>query len=307
MDLFLAQIEIPEISIAAEELFTVGPVKFTNSNLTMFVVMAALSIFLITSTRKLTMIPGRRQAFVELIVESLRNFVVSTSGNANLSRRIFPLMTTLFLFIICANYVGILPGVGHAIYVNKEYPVKAAELAEVQTLTPAQLKERHIVIHEGKFYEEHEVPLFRSPNADLNMTLAMSIIVVVLVQVVGIQTNGVGGYLSEFKNPLAILEVFSRILSLSMRLFGNVFGGEVLVTVMYALTYTLVPAFFLAIELFFGGIQAFVFITLSTIYLALAATSHHGAAHGAHDAAHDGHRGEAGVTERAAAPLAGGD
>lgn len=306
MDPMFALVEIPKISLAAEELFRIGPLKFTNSNLTMFVVMIALATFLITSTRKLSMIPGRRQAFLELIIESLRNFVVSTSGNPRLSRNIFPLIATLFLFIICANYVGVLPGVGHAIHVAKEYPVPAAELAAVQRMTPEQRKTAHIVVHEGKFYEDLEVPLFRSPNADLNMTLAMAIIVVVLVQIVGIQANGVGGYLSEFKNPLAILEVFSRILSLGMRLFGNVFGGEVLITVMYALTFAFVPAFFLLIEIFFGGIQAFVFITLTTIYLAMAATPHHAAGHGAKDA-HGEHHGEGLVTEGAAAPLAGGD
>lgn len=307
MDPILALVEIPKISLAAEELFHIGPLKFTNSNLMMFIVMIGLSIFLITSTRKLSVVPGRRQAFVELIVESLRNFVVSTSGNPRLSRNIYPLMTTLFLFIICANYSGLLPGVGNSIVVHHEVAVPAAEVAEFRQLTPTERETRHIVEHDGNLYEREDFPLLRSPNADLNMTLAMAIIIVVLVQIVGIQTNGVGGYLSEFKNPLAIVEVFSRILSLSMRLFGNVFGGEVLVTVMYALTYAFVPAFFLAIEIFFGGIQAFVFITLSTIYLALAATAHHGGHDAAQSDAHGEHHGEGLVTEGAAAPLAGGD
>ncbi len=296
--------EIPKISLAAEELFSVGPVKFTNSNLMMFIVMIAVSVFLIGSTRKLTTIPGRRQAFVELMVESLRNFTAATSGNARLSRNIFPLVTTLFVFILCANYSGLLPGVG-SITLKKDVHVPAS--VDVAALSPEEIKAEHIIQKEGVYYyHDEKIPLLRSPNADLNMTLALAVIVVILVQIIGIQTNGVGGYLSEFKNPLAFVEVFSRILSLSMRLFGNVFGGEVLVTVMYALTYAFVPALFLLIELFFGAVQAFVFITLTIIYLALAATTHHGG-HEAHEEAHESPRGEGLVSDRAAAPLAGGD
>ncbi len=112
------------------------------------------------------------------------------------------------------------------------------------------------------------------------MTLALALIVMVLVQYYGIQANG-AGYFREFRNPMAIIELFSRILSLSLRLFGNIFGGEVLVTVMYALTFVLVPTLFLFLELFFGFIQALVFVVLTIIFISLAATEHHGGGHAA--------------------------
>jgi F-type H+-transporting ATPase subunit a len=108
----------------------------------------------------------------------------------------------------------------------------------------------------------------------------------VLVQVAGIQAQGVGGYLKELLTPiplapLHIIGEFARILSLSFRLFGNVFGGEVLVTVMYSLTYVLIPTVFLGLEIFFGAIQALIFTVLTVIYFSLAVAGHGG--HDQHD------------------------
>lgn len=295
-------ITIPKISLAPEELFHIGPLQITNSNLTMLIVMIAIAVFFIVSTRKLSTIPGRRQALVEFTIESLMNFTTSTSGNPRLARKIFPLIVTLFVFILCANYSGLLPGVG-SIYVKKDVPVPAS--VSVAQLTPAERQTEDIIQKsDGKFYyHDEKVPIFRSPNADLNMTLAMALIVTVLVQYYGIQANG-AGYFREFKNPMAIIELFSRVLSLSLRLFGNIFGGEVLVTVMYALTFVLVPTLFLFLELFFGFIQALVFVVLTIIFISLAATEHEGG-HGAHDGEHDERSPIA--TDLAAAPLGGGD
>lgn len=296
-------ISIPKISLAAEELFHIGPLQITNANLTMLIVMIAIAVFFITSTRKLSMVPGRRQALVEFSVESLLNFTTATSGNPRLARKIFPLIFTLFVFILCANYAGLLPGVG-SIYVKKDVPVPAT--VSVAQLTPAERQAEDIIQKsDGKFYyHDEKVPIFRAPNADLNMTLAMALIVTVLVQYYGIQANG-AGYFREFKNPMAVIEVFSRILSLSLRLFGNIFGGEVLVTVMYALTFVFVPTLFLVLELFFGFIQALVFAVLTIIFISLAATEHEGG-HGAHDGSEPDERSPI-ATDLAAAPLGGGD
>ncbi len=296
-------ISIPTISLAPEELFHIGPLQITNSNLVMMIVIIAIAVFFITSTRKLTTVPGRRQALVEYTVESLLSFTVSTSGNAKLARKIFPLIVTLFVFILCANYSGLLPGVG-SIYITKDVPVPAS--VAVAQLTPEERQTEHVIQKgDGKYYYQGEhVPIFRSPNADLNMTLALALIVMVLVQYYGIRANGVG-YFREFRNPMAIIELFSRTLSLSLRLFGNIFGGEVLVTVMYALTFVLVPTLFLFLELFFGFIQALVFVVLTIIFISLAATEHHGGGHAAASGEHDLRSPIA--DELSAAPLGGGD
>jgi F-type H+-transporting ATPase subunit a len=273
-------INIPRVSLPAEELFKIGPLEITNSNLTMMVVMVAILLFFIAVVRKLAIIPGRRQALAELAVDGLLGFTVSTAGSRSLGRKIFPLAATLFIFILCANYSGLLPGVG-SIYIKKDVVVTPSEIS---SLTAAQ-QARVIKKADGlQYLHDEQVPIFRSPNADLNMTLAMALIVVVLVQYLGIRAHGPGGYVKElftpaFLGPIHIIGELSRIVSLAFRLFGNIFGGEVLVTMMYALTFVLIPTVFLGLELFFGLIQALVFTILTIIYIQLAVAGH-GDSHG---------------------------
>lgn len=268
-------INIPHVSLPAEELFNVGPVSITNSNLQMLLVMAGIVIFFALVTRKLSLVPGRRQALAEIAVEGLFNFTVATAGSRSLARRIFPLAATLFIFILLANYSGLLPGVG-TIYVTKNVPVAAAQAAN---LKPEE-KSRLVTNPDGTMYlKDEHVPIFRSPNADLNMTLAMALIVVVLVQIMGLRAHGVGGYIKElftpvWLGPIHIIGEFARIISLAFRLFGNIFGGEVLVTMMYALTYLVIPTVFLGLELFFGLIQALIFTILTVVYIQLAVAGH---------------------------------
>jgi F-type H+-transporting ATPase subunit a len=268
-------INIPHVSLPAEELFKIGPLEITNSNLTMIIVMAAIVIFFITVVRKLAIVPGRRQALAELAVDGLLGFTTTTAGSKRLGRRIFPLAATLFIFILCANYSGLLPGVG-SIYIKKDV---AVDVAAVANLKPEE-KDRLITKADGMQYlHDEEVPIFRSPNADLNMTIAMALIVVVLVQYMGIRAHGPFGYIKElftpvFLGPIHIIGELSRIISLAFRLFGNIFGGEVLVTMMYALTFVLIPTLFLGLELLFGLIQALVFTILTIIYIQLAVAGH---------------------------------
>ena len=135
--------------------------------------------------------------------------------------------------------------------------------------------------------EEHHgptlVPLFRAPNADLNMTLALALVTFTTIQVVGIRAHGVGGRIKHmadppFLFPIEVVSEFGRIISLSARLFGNVFAGEVLLGVMYALANAIkiaiiplfVPVIFIFLELLFGTIQALVFALLTAIYVTMA-------------------------------------
>jgi F-type H+-transporting ATPase subunit a len=127
---------------------------------------------------------------------------------------------------------------------------------------------------------------FQSPNSNLSMTAAMAIVVFFLVQFFAIKTLGVGGYLKEFliPNPLHILTELSRPLSLSLRLFGNIYAGGVLVHTML-LTVPggfLITWVFLGLELFVGVVQALIFTMLTLVFLSIANTSHH-----AHDDSHD--------------------
>jgi F-type H+-transporting ATPase subunit a len=179
-------------------------------------------------------------------------------------RSILPPVLTIFLLVLIANYVGLLPGVG--------------------TINLTVVEEGH----------EAAVPIIRPASADLNFTLGLALVAFVLFVSWGIRANGLRGYLREtfvanppymtpLMTPIHIVSELSRIISLSMRLFGNVFAGEILLAVMLALTFAVVPALFLGLEAIFGAVQALVFALLTLTYITLAAAGHGGA----HDEAHD--------------------
>jgi len=292
------------VELAAEKLFSIGPIAFTNSMLMMFVVMGLLLIIFSSIARKAQIVPSRGQGFLELIVEFLLGLVEGTAGKG-LGRRIFPLIAGIFIFIAFSNYSGLLPGVGTIGYWHEE---SAAETENVQTHeqgTEATTGEEGAteettsgteainVDNEGgdeAATEEHHkvlVPFLRAPNADLNMTLAMALITFFVVQIAGIQAHGIGGRIKHMANPwwifpLELIQEFARIISLSFRLFGNIFAGEVLLAVMYAmaaaikiaLVPVLFPVIFLFLEVLFGTIQALVFALLTLIYITLAAAGH---------------------------------
>lgn len=233
--------------LAPEELFHIGPLNVTNSMVTTVLVvllLAALAFFL---SRGMKLIPGRRQNLLEAIVEALLGLVEGAAGR-RVARIILPLIGTLFIYIITANWFALLPGIGT------------------------------ILFGEG----DHKVPLLRAPNSDYNMTFAMALLVMVIVQIAGFTAHGFLGHLKEYRNPFNIIDEFARLLSLSVRLFANVFAGEVLVSVMLALSFlaffavipVVVPTVFLGLEVFFGLIQAVVFALLSLIYITLAVGGH---------------------------------
>lgn len=238
------------ISLSAEEIFKIGG-KFsvTNSLLTTWIVMLLLFLFSIFATRKLQLVPTRLQSIVEVVIDMLRDLfqgVLQEKVNT-----FFPLLATIFLFIICLNWVGLLPGVG--------------------TIGIEKIEEGHKAF----------IPLFRAGTADLNTTLALSLIVISVIQYSGLRSLGVG-YIKKFfnfSNPLnfyvGILELiseFSKIISFAFRLFGNIFAGEVLLTVIAFLMPLFAPLPFLGLELFVGFIQALVFSMLTTVFLSVATT-----------------------------------
>lgn len=297
----LAQTVLPPISIKAETLFDIpfpgGNIHFTNSMLQTMIVVAGIALFFFFATRKMNLVPKGLQNFGEAIVELLLGITEGTAGK-RVGRRIFPLVASLFIFILVANYSGLLPGVG-TIGGCQRHEVAAAttegtEAAPVEAEATGGLPTPNTtgVCKEGTEF----VPFFRAPNADLNMTLAMALLTVGVVQFAGIAAHGFGGYLKElatpaFLTPIHVIGEISRIISLSFRLFGNIFGGEVLVTVMYALLGGIYVGFatfiFLGVELLFGLIQALIFSILTLVFISTAVAGHAGNdEHGAHDAPH---------------------
>lgn len=236
--------------LASEPIAHLGPLTITNSMVTSLFVIVLLCIVAYLGTRRMQVVPGRLQALLEMVVEFLLNLSTDTAGQ-KAGRKVFPLVATFFIFILAANWMGLLPGFG-----------------SIKVLSP-----------EGHEY----VPLLRAANSDLNMTAAMALISITTVQVLGVVYNGVLGYIKHLATPIFLLPVHilsevSHIISLAARLFGNIFGGEVLMLVMYSLVPVLVPTVFAGLEALFGFIQALIFTVLSVVYMALAVGGEHGEA-----------------------------
>jgi F-type H+-transporting ATPase subunit a len=247
-----------------------------------------------------------------MVTEFLLNLVESTAGK-RVGRKIFPLIGSLFIFIIIANYSGLLPGVGTIQckswcgYEEESHAEEGEALIAYANGSGGDAAVRSAT--EGE--EEHHAPapFLRAPSADLNMTLAMAFITFTVVQIAGIAAHGVGGRIKHmadppFLFPIELISEVSRIVSLSFRLFGNIFAGEVLVTVMVTMSAAILektswiaifffglPTIFLLLEVLFGFIQALVFALLTLIYISLAAAGHddHGHEHEPHDERAHGH------------------
>jgi F-type H+-transporting ATPase subunit a len=322
MDISIGSLPVAKIDIhvelAAEKLFKIGPIPVTNSMLTMFIVMALILIVFSSIARRAQMVPGRGQGILEGIAEFLLGLVEGTAGR-RVGRQIFPLISGIFIFILFANYSGLFPGVGTIGKWDEEETTTSeeavlpsqAQLASIAT-TDAPLA---VAPQDEAAHKKVLVPFLRSPDADLNMTLAMALITFTVVQVAGIRAHGVGGRIKHMADPwwifpLEVVQEFARIISLSFRLFGNVFAGEILLAVMYAIANAvklavipiLFPVVFLGLELLFGTIQALVFALLTLIYITLATAGAHGDEDHEHEHGHEPAMGGA-----QAAPAGAGD
>jgi F-type H+-transporting ATPase subunit a len=242
------------ISVAAEPLIKIGGFIISNSMLVSIIVTLCLIVFAFWYSRQ-SQKKGKKPFFfilMQTIFAGLLSFFEGVAGKK--AKQFYPLLATFFIYIILANWSGLLPGVG-SIGIN-EY------------------------LHGKKVF----IPLFRGPTADINTTLALAIISVLTVQYFGIKNLGFLNYIKKYINlsgPIdffvGILEIvseFAKIMSFAFRLFGNIFAGEVLLTVMAAILPFLAPLPFLGLELFVGFIQALVFTMLSLVFMSVAVSSH---------------------------------
>lgn len=249
------------VAIEAEELFAIGPLSFTNSMVGALLASLVLLLGAWYISRRSTLVPGRLQAALELPIELLSGIVSSSSSRW---RSYVAVVLALFLMILVANWIGLLPGVG--------------------TIG---------ITHVDEAGHEAMVPLVRPASADLNFTLGLAIVAFVMFVYWGIKAHGGWGYLKELMGqplymaplmfPINIISELSRLISLSMRLFGNIFAGEVLLATMLALTTAtvfvlplafFVPGIFLGLELLFGLVQALVFALLAMTYISVAIAEH---------------------------------
>ena len=276
------------VSLAGEGILEIAGFTITNSLLTTWIVMAVLLILAWAGTRNITLVPSGLQNLWEMILEFLLGLCSSTAPAY--ARTIFPLFATLFIFIVTANWMALLPGV-NSITVQPPGAHAALSLGDlVPTAHAAAPAAAPAAAEEG---HASPIPLFRAANADMNTTLAMAVIAFIMIHASGIRIHGVLGYAKEIATPIfltpvkVVIECFVPV-SLSFRLFGNVFGGEMLLTVM---GFPVVAVLFMLLELLFGLIQAVIFSMLTLVFTALAVTVPEG--HG--DSAHEEHHGAEGA------------
>lgn len=241
------------ISLAPEAIFYIGSFPVTNSLVAAWItIIFLLVVTLILRSKALKSVPRGLQNVVEVVFEAFLGLIDGVTSDRKQSIKFFPIVVTIFIFILISNWAGLLPGVGS------------------------------IGIWEVHHGEEVLVPIFRSADSDLNITLALAIISIFTVQFFGIMTIGFFKYAKRFlnfKNPIkffmGILEIvseFAKIISLSFRLFGNIFAGEVLLIVISFLIPYVIPLPFMFLELFVGFVQALIFALLTLVFLKFAAT-----------------------------------
>lgn len=243
----------PEVSLPAETIFSLGGIPISNSVIlgtAGFLIVLAILAYTAYAVKR-----GKRRTFlvqlVDLMYEALYKTVRDVVGDEKLARTLAPLPITMFFFIIIQYYLGLLPVVGSVTY--------------------------------------HGHPLFRAYVSDLNTTFGLAIVTLITAEIYALKVHSffgsVGRYLrnpikdpaGSFEGILEIIAQFSRTVALSMRLFGNVFAGEVLLIMIAFLAQYLasvaLPLFYL-FELFIGAIQAYIFFMLTTIFIALGLSAH---------------------------------
>jgi len=251
-----------EISIKAETLFHIGLFNFTNSYLLSLIVVAIFISLAFWLRSHLAMLPGKLQSVFELLFDEILKMMDTILGSRRESEKYFPLVATIFLFVLLSNWLGLLPGSG-------------------------SMGLSHEIIHEGE-YRSVLIPFLRAPSADLNFTIALAIIAVFSINLLGALAIGwrqhAGKYFN-FSNPiytfvgfLELISEFVKIVSFSFRLFGNVFAGEVLLIIIGFLGPYFLPLPFLFLEVFVGFIQAFIFAMLTMVFIGMS-VSHHEEAH----------------------------
>ncbi len=257
----MSEIHIP--TLAPEVLFHLGPFPITNTIINAWI---ALFIFLIAGLvlrKRWAVRPGNFQNGAEFFLEKLLGYFDQVTGDRTKTMRFLPLVGSIFFFILLSNWLGLLPGTG-SITVGHNF-------------------------------------LLRPANTDLNLTIAMAIVTVIASHIFGFFAIGFFTHANKFiqigslfkslrKGPIGIFQgivefavglieivsEMSKVLSLSLRLFGNIFAGEVLLTVITSIVAVVVPTPFMLLELLVGLIQAGVFAILALVYMTVASAEPHG-------------------------------
>ncbi len=304
----------PVVSLAAEPIFHIGPLTITNSIFTAWIIMILLIVLALLTTRRMPqdltrasereLVPSGLQNFMEMVIEALYNMTESIGGRW--TPKFFPIVATIFIFVLTSNWLGLVPGFGSIGILEHPHvagqtgfiasgpiltgiPAAAAESHGEAPTKPATKEEHPAAEESAEGYIV--VPFFRPPSTDLNFTLALGLLVVVLSQYFGVKALGPGyfrkffdtsgfkqgafnGAVGIFVSILELISEIARVLSFGFRLFGNIFAGEVLLGVMAFLIPYIASLPFYGLEVFVGFIQAAVFMMLALVFFVMATVGH---------------------------------
>jgi len=288
----------PEISVKAENLVGEGVVwfklpwigNFYLVNTLPTLALTALLILLIAfvtnrslkKSEETDLVPRGIGSLMEAFFELLYNMTERATGSQT-ARTVFPWFATIMFYVLFANLLKLIPGfesIGVLHRVEEGHPIQS--IGGFASLLPGEMKDGFVL-----------VPFFRGISVDLNFTLAIALISVFMTQVIGIRAQGIG-YFSKFFNVrrlfttpffgamdflvglLEIISELSKIISFSLRLFGNMFAGVVLTAIAASLLgkFSILPSMLMMFELFVGIIQAFVFGMLTMVFMAQATQGH---------------------------------
>ncbi len=242
------------IPLAPEVIGHIGSFPITNSLIFSILVTILLSFFAIVFSRKITVIPGKLQSFIEVMFEYVYDLGESLAHSR--IKAFFPWVMTFFIYILAANLIALFPG--------------------VSTIGVYEM-------HEG---QQKFIPLLRSINSDLNMTLALALLSVMATHFFSLKFIGVIHYfkrwfslkmfgVSLFVGILELVSEFTKIISLSFRLFGNILAGKVLLKTSWSISAFIVPLPFYFLELVVAFVQAAVFMILTLVFMVMLSEKHH--------------------------------
>src|SRR3989344_2965950 len=240
------------IALASEHLGSFFGIPITNTVVMSFAFILLIGCIVFLVRRSLSMVPGRAQVVFEMLFTGVLDYMTETLEDEKLARKLFPILLTIFLFVLIANLVEFVPGIGSI----------------------------------GLFHGNGEAtPILRSMNTDLNMTLALAFVAVFTVEVFGIMALGTLRHGKKFVNLssamgffVGIIEIFSevaRLVSFSFRLFGNIFAGEVIILVIQHFVPMVLPVPLMAFEIFVGFVQAAIFALLTLFFVKIAVAEAH--------------------------------
>lgn len=241
------------VPLASEPLFYFGRVPITNTFLNLLIVDGILVGGAVFINKKISLVPSFLQNIAELMIETFYGLTESVAGSRAV--KIFPWFMSFFLIILITNWTGLIPGVGSIGFFH--HTEKGKEL----------------------------IPILRSATSDINVTLSLALISVIATHVMSVSTLGIKDYLSRYfsLNPInlfvGILEIISeitKVVSLSFRLFGNIYAGEVVLATVSSLFAFVFPLPFMLLEFIVGFVQALVFSMLTMAFMSILTTSHKG-------------------------------